>query len=117
MDRWKFIEWLDGLKPKVGRKGCYLYMDRLAVHRTAEVREVCEKYNYEILLAPFYAPNYNPIEFCFSKLKGLVKKMRLKDMLNNRKRPFEELIPLAVCELKTEEINNCIRHVYKLYEL
>ena len=117
MDRWKFIEWLQGLKPKIGRKGCYLYLDRLAVHKTAEVREECEKMNVELMLAPFYAPNYNPIEFLFSKLKAVVKKMRLHDMLLNRQRPFEELIPLAVRELKTEEVNNCIRHVYKLYDL
>ena len=84
MDRWKFIEWLQGLRPKIGRKGCYLYMDNLQVHKTVEVQEELAFMNAEPLWAPIYAPDYNPIEFCFSKLKALVKKMRLKDMLTNR---------------------------------
>ena len=92
-------------------------MDNLQVHKTLEVQEELAFMNAEPLWAPIYAPDYNPIEFCFSKLKALVKKMRLKDMLTNRQRPFEELVPLAVRELKKEEINNCIEHVYRLYDL
>ena len=77
VDRWKFIDWLQGFKRKVGRKGCYLYMDNLQVHKTAEVREEMERMNIEPIFSPAYSPDYNPIEYMFSKLKGIVRKMRL----------------------------------------
>ena len=57
----------------------------------------------------------NPIEFVFSKLKHAVRNMRLQDMMNNRKRTFEELVPIAVNQLTLSDVNNCIEHVYKLY--
>ena len=40
VDRWKFIDWLHTFKRKIGREGCYLYMDNLQVHKTEEVSEV-----------------------------------------------------------------------------
>ena len=38
-------------------------------------------------------------------------------MVRGRKRDFEELVSLAVREIKNEVVNNCIEHVYKLYNL
>ena len=96
VDQIKFIDWLKGFKRKVGRKGCYLYMDNLAVHKTAAVRREMELMNIEPVFAPVYSPEYNPIEYCFSQLKRIVKKYRLQDMINNRQRDFNTLIPLAV---------------------
>ena len=61
-----------------------IYMDNLRVHMTKAVRETYEKLNIKPIFAPFYSPEYNPIEFVFSILKQKVKKMRLKDMLEKR---------------------------------
>ena len=38
-------------------------------------------------------------------------------MVKNRQRDFLTLVPLAVRELKKDFVNNCIEHVYKLYNL
>ena len=73
--------------------------------------------NIEAIWAPAYSPDYNPIEFYFGQLKRIVRKWRLQDMVRGRQRTFEELIPLAVLEIKNEVVNNCIEHVYKLYNL
>ena len=54
-----------------------MYMDNLAVHKTAAVREEMEKMNIEPVFSPAYSPDYNPIEYIFSKLKGIVRKWRL----------------------------------------
>ena len=67
--------------------------------------------------APAYSPDYNPIEYYFSMLKRIVRKWRLQDMVRGRQRGFEELVPLAVREIKKEDVNKCIEHVYKLYNL
>ena len=73
----KFISWLGEFKAKVGRKGCYLYMDNLQVHKTEAVRYTMEQMNIEPVYAPAYSPDYNPIEYIFSKLKAIVKRQRL----------------------------------------
>ena len=71
-------------------------MDNLQVHKTVEVREYMQQNNIEAIWAPKYSPAYNPIETVFAWLKLDVKKMRLKDMTQNRQRDFYELVPLAV---------------------
>ena len=73
--------------------------------------------NIEAIFAPAYSPDYNPIEYYFSMLKRIVRKWRLQDMVRGRQRGFEELVPLAVREIKKEDVNKCIEHVYKLYNL
>ena len=52
-------------------------MDNLQVHKTVEVKTLMEQYNIEPIFSPAYSPDYNPIEYMFSKLKGMVRKMRL----------------------------------------
>jgi len=37
-------------------------------------------------------------------------------MLKERKRPFKELIPLALRQIDADKIDSCIDHVYDLYE-
>ena len=71
-------------------------MDNLQVHKTVEVKTLMEQYNIEPIFSPAYSPDYNPIEYMFSKLKGMVRKMRLQDMVKGQKREFDILVPLAM---------------------
>ena len=77
VDSAKFMEYLREFKWYHGKKKCYLYMDNLAVHKTKDVRTLMEELNIHPIWAPPYSPDYNPIEFIFSKLKMLVKNMRI----------------------------------------
>ena len=52
-------------------------MDNLAVHKTELVRYEMQQMNIEAIFAPRYSPELNPIEHTFSKLKGIVRRMRL----------------------------------------
>ena len=88
--------WLEEFKRRLGRKGAYLYMDNLQVHKQADVRRAMEIANITPIFAPTYSPQLNPIETVFSWLKYKVKKMRLKDMLQNRQRDYYTLVPIAV---------------------
>ena len=56
-------------------------MDSLSVHKSIMAKEMYEKLDIDTILAPVYSPEYNPIEMMFSKLKGIVKRMRLQDMV------------------------------------
>jgi len=80
-------------------------MDNLRVHNTIAVREVYAKLKIKPIFAPPYQPELNPIEFVFNILKQKVKKMRLKDMLTKKPRPYLELVPLAISKLSNENVN------------
>ena len=53
-----------------------------------------------------YTPELNPIEMTFSLLKNSVKRMRLYDMMNKKKRDFRELIPIAANKVSVSDVNN-----------
>ena len=69
------------------------------------------------IFAPAYSPDYNPIEYVFSKLKKDVKKRRIQNMIQNKMVDYNALIPKAVCEISKNDVNNCIDHVLKLFKI
>ena len=93
MNTEKYITFLKELRRKHGKDRFTLYMDRLSVHKSVGAREMYEKLDIDTILAPVYSPEYNPIEMMFSKLKGMVKRMRLQDMLKQNKRTFKDMLP------------------------
>lgn len=75
-------------------------MDSLKVHICNNVMDMYKELDIDIILAPIYSPEYNPIEMMFSKMKRIVKRLRLQDMVKEKKRPFNELIPIAAKEIE-----------------
>ena len=67
-------------------------MDNLRVHTSIRAGKEMEELDIIPIFAPIYSPDYNPIEMMFSKLKGIVKRQRLKDMIEMRRRAFPELL-------------------------
>ena len=51
-----------------------IYQDSLQVHKSNISKEYMREAGIECIYAPFYSPDYNAIEFIFSKLKGSVKR-------------------------------------------
>lgn len=92
----KFAKFLKVLRRKHGQGKMYIYMDNLKVHMSKPAKKAFIDYDVTPIWAPVYSPEYNPIENVFSKLKIIVKNMRLTDMVNKRKRLYPELVPLAV---------------------
>ena len=43
--------------------------------------------------------------------------MRLNDMINQKKRSYAELVPIAIKQLTVNDVDRCIDHVMKLYEI
>ena len=56
------------------RPGQIVVMDRLSLHKNAEVRKAVHARGCEIVFLPSYSPDLNPIEQAFSKLKLFVKR-------------------------------------------
>ena len=55
------------------RPGDVVIMDNLGAHKSAEVHKAIELAGAELRFLPPYSPDFNPIEFAFSKLKALLK--------------------------------------------
>jgi transposase len=58
--------------------GQIVVMDNLSAHKGGRVRELVEKRGCELLYLPPYSPDLNPIEEAFSKVKGLLRKVRAR---------------------------------------
>ena len=52
-------------------------MDNLSVHRSAWARELVESEGAEVLLLP---PYFNPIEEAFSKIKGSLRRAKVRTL-------------------------------------
>lgn len=65
------------------RPGDVVIMDNLSVHKRPAVRATIEAAGASLLFLPPYSPDFNPIEFAFSKLKALLRAAaeRTKDAL------------------------------------
>lgn len=61
------------LAPELG-PGDLVVMDNLPADKISGVREAIEKAGGRLLLRPPYAPDFNPIEMAFAKLKALLRK-------------------------------------------
>lgn len=55
------------------RPGDVVVMDNLGCHKSPKVREAIEAAGAELRFLPPYSPDFNPIEFAFSKLKALLR--------------------------------------------
>jgi len=56
------------------RPGDVVVMDNLAAHKVSAIRQAIESSGATLFYLPPYSPDFNPIEFVFSKLKNLLRK-------------------------------------------
>ena len=91
-DREIFLAYLDQvLCPKL-RPGQVVVMDNLSAHKGDGVRASIEAAGAELLYLPPYSPDLNPIEKAWSKLKTLLRsvKVRTREALD---RAIADLLP------------------------
>ena len=55
-----------------------MVMDNLSAHKGSRVRELIEAKGCELLYLPPYSPDLNPIKEAFSKVKGLLRRARVR---------------------------------------
>lgn len=67
------------------KAGDIVVLDNLGSHKVEGVREAIEAVGAESFYLPPYSPDFNPIELCWSKLKGILKKLgaRTRDGLED----------------------------------
>ncbi len=60
------------------REGQVVVMDNLGAHQPKRIRELIEASGAELVFAPSYSPDLNPIEQAFSKIKDILRKLRAR---------------------------------------
>ena len=61
-----------------------------------------------------YMPDWNPIEFVFSKVKSKFRQYRAQKMIGLRQEDHRALVGMAFMAVKKKDIVNSIKHVEKL---
>ena len=70
----KFIEFLRELRSQQPEELIAIFMDRLNVHRSYRVLDVCQELGIIRIFNSSYSPNYNPIEGVIGVIKNEIKR-------------------------------------------
>lgn len=60
--------------------GKALVLDNASVHKNEAILKFIESKGVEVIFLPPYSPDQNPIEFCWSKAKRVIKKIRPRNL-------------------------------------
>jgi transposase len=58
------------------RHGDIVILDNLSVHHAANVKQMLTDHGCQVLFLPAYSPDFSPIENAFSKIKGILRRLR-----------------------------------------
>ena len=61
-----------------------------------------------------YSPEYNPIEFVFSKVKQRFRVLRARKLAGIIQDSHWAMVRQAVLSVRKQDIINCVKHVIKL---
>ena len=77
----KFKEWLTELKAKTGDDRVALFMDQLSTHTSDQVKDYMRKLGFRFIYNAAYQCRFQPIEYCFSKVKQKFKALRSRKLV------------------------------------
>ena len=83
----RFVEYLEKVLIPTLHKGDIVIMDNMRSHHVKKVAEVLQKAKMKLLYLPPYSPDFNPIEKMWSKMKAIMRKMKIRN---------STLLPVAV---------------------
>ena len=89
-------------------------MDNLRVHSSEKSKKFMQELGIRYIFNLTYAPDYNPIELVFSKIKQKFKTLRAQKLSGLIQDGHESLIRKAIRNIRKKDIRNCIDHVDKL---
>lgn len=68
-----FLAFLEQALVPLLRRGQVVVLDNLSAHKNPRVKSLIEAAGCQVLYLPPYSPDLNPIEPCWSKLKGVIR--------------------------------------------
>ena len=75
----RFVEYLEKVLIPTLHEGDIVIMDNMRSHHVKKVAEVLQKAKIQLLYLPPYSPDFNPIEKMWSKMKAIMRKMKIRD--------------------------------------
>ena len=76
----RFLTYLKEVLIPTLRPGDIVVMDNLRTHHIREVGELLRKAEVKVLYLPPYSPDLNPIEKMWSKVKAILRKLRIRSL-------------------------------------
>lgn len=76
----KFIDYLENVLIPTLNKGDVIIMDNLRSHHVKAVRSIIEEAGMNLLYLPPYSPDLNPIEKMWSKIKAVLRKLKIRNL-------------------------------------
>lgn len=79
VDAVRFVDFIEKLKPHL-KAGDVLIMDNCRTHHASLVKEKLKNLSIEVLYLPPYSPELNPIEECWSVIKGKLRRIKARNI-------------------------------------
>ena len=93
------------------RPGDIVVMDNLSSHKVSGIVETIEAVGASVLFLPPYSPDLNPIELMWSKIKAILRKLKVR-----AKELLDDAIAFAFNAVSASDISGWFRHDgYALY--
>ena len=86
-------------------------MDNLSTHTSKKSKKTMQELHFRWIFNVAYAPDYNPIEFLFSKVKQKFRCLRAQMITGVLHSTFEAIIDRAVKTVRKQDIVNSVDHV------
>ena len=76
--REKFLDYLKNVLIPTLHTGDIVIMDNMRTHHVKEVRTLLQEAGLKLLYLPAYSPDLNPIENMWSKIKAILRKLKIE---------------------------------------
>ena len=104
----KFKQYLQELRNLNGEDKIALFMDNLSAHRSEKSKVEMARLGFRCIFNVPYSPEYNPIEFVFSKVKQRFRVLRARKMAGVIQDGHEAMVRQAIENVRKQDIVNCV---------
>lgn len=85
--------------------GDVVVMDNLSSHKVAGIVEAIEAVGASVVFLPPYSPDFNPIELMWSKIKAILRRLKVR-----RKQHLDDAIAFALHSVSPSDIAGWFSH-------
>ena len=78
-----FVNFLKEIRSKLKNQPTSIFLDNLNVHHAKITKDEAYHLGFDLIFNISYSPDYNPIEFVFSKVKQHFKNAKTRSIVNN----------------------------------
>ena len=109
----KFKQFMQELRTMNGDDKIALFMDNLSAHKSNKSKLEMARLGFRCIFNVPYSPEYNPIEFAFSKIKSKFRSLRARKLAGLDQSSTRSLVARAVECIRKKDVVNCVNHVQK----